>query len=67
MRELGFIYEKGGLIEGENPGKFIMLVDVDIKKALEYYQRSAKFGDELAMNFLGSYHFNHTNDFEKAV
>ncbi|CDW82127.1 sel1 domain protein repeat-containing protein [Stylonychia lemnae] len=67
LRELGFIYEKGGLIEGQNPGKFILLVDIDIKKALDYYQKSAKYGDELAMNYLGSYYFNHSQDYDKAV
>eukprot|EP00347_Sterkiella_histriomuscorum_P001396 403372196 len=66
MREVGFIYEKGGMIEGEKPGKFILLVDKDSKKALEYYQKAANLGDELAMNFIGSYYFNHTKDFDKA-
>lgn len=37
LREVGFVYEKAGLIEGENPGKFIMLVDIDTKKAIDFY------------------------------
>ena len=34
LRELGYIYEKGGLAQGE---KFVSLLEIDINKALDYY------------------------------
>lgn len=34
---MGFIYEKGGLLEGDKNQRFVLLVDKDLKKALEFY------------------------------
>lgn len=64
MRELGYIYEKGGLYEND---RLIKLVEIDLNKAQRLYQRAAELGDNLAQNYLGSFYFNHTKEYEKAV
>jgi len=67
LRELGFVYERGGLEEGLDSGRFVALVDVDLDKAQDFYGKAANQGDELALNYLGSFYFNHFADHEKAV
>jgi TPR repeat protein len=66
MRELGQVFEKGGLREGEY-GPFIKLVEVDLIKALALYEKAAELNDQLTLNYLGAYHFNVTRDLNKAV
>jgi TPR repeat protein len=66
---LGYIYEKGGLLEGpeNNPGSFVQLVKVDLQRAHDLYLKAVSFDDNLAKNYLGSFYFNHVKDFDKAV
>ena len=64
MRELGCAYEKGGLFEKEH---FIQLVDINLDRAHELYSKAAALGDNLGKNYLGSFYFNHTKEFERAV
>ena len=66
IREMGLIYEKGGLLQGKR-GPFVPLVQVDLEKALQYYLKAVSLNDNLARNYLGSYYYNHTKDFDKAV
>ena len=40
--------------------QFVKLVEVDLGKAHDLYQRSADLGDSLAKNYLGSFYFNHS-------
>ena len=47
--------------------QFVKLVEVDLGKAHDLYQRSADLGDSLAKNYLGSFYFNHSKEYEKAV
>lgn len=44
MRELGQIYEKGGLHVVEY-GPFVKLVDIDLPKAQQLYERAAELND----------------------
>ena len=64
MRELGQVYERGGVQTG---GQFVKIGEVDLDKAQELYQRAADLGDSLAKNYLGSFFFNHSKEYEKAV
>ena len=64
MRELGQVYERGGVQTG---GQFVKTGEVDLDKAQELYQRAADLGDSLAKNYLGSFYFNHSKEYEKAV
>lgn len=68
LRDQGYIYEKGGMLIGSGASQeFYRLGDVDLDKALICYQQAAQMGDPLALNYLGSFYFNHTKDFPKAV
>jgi TPR repeat protein len=42
-------------------------MEIDLNKALELYKKAALLNDQLALNYLGAYHFNHLKDYEKAV
>ena len=42
-------------------------MEVDLNKAHDLYQRAADLGDSLAKNYLGSFYFNHSKEYEKAV
>lgn len=64
MRELGQVYERGGVQTG---GQFVKIGEVDLDKAQELYLRAADLGDSLAKNYLGSFFFNHSKEYEKAV
>lgn len=66
MRELGYVYEKGGMQEGKN-GPFVKLADIDLDRAHSLYLKAVDMDDNLARNLLGSYYFNHTREFDKAV
>ena len=61
MRELGMIYERGTNGEGQK------VVEVDLDRAHELYLKAAELGDSLAKNYLGSFYYNHTHEYEKAV
>jgi TPR repeat protein len=66
MRDLGNIYEKGGLLEGPE-GNFVRVTGIDLDASLDLYKKASALGDPLALNYLGSFYFNHTKEFDKAI
>ena len=65
MREIGQMYERGGLFNGQKI--FIQCCEPDINKAYDHYKQAAFNGDNLGKNFLGSYYFKYQKDYAKAV
>lgn len=47
--------------------KAVRVTDINLDKAFNLYQKAAASGDSLAQNYLGSFYFNHKQDYEKAV
>ncbi len=48
-------------------GRYVQMVEVDLSRALQLYEKAVSYDDNMARNYLGSYYYNVVKDYSKAV